>query len=171
MRILLAILAVLLMTADVNAGRWGWGWGCRGYRCRTVTRTVIRTNCYRPWVPPHHHHPAPHCHGGVCPAPAPTPPHPTPAPTPSPHPPKPSPKKPTSVLIPGSDQARCQAEASYMARHNIRGHVGGVIGRFEGCGWSSGGTPGTCTPGYNMRLTGDAVASSQYGTFRVRSWR
>lgn len=76
-----------------------------------------------------------------------------------------------SVGFHGSDQARCEQEAAYMARHNIKGHVGGVIGRFEGCGWSSGGTPGTCTPSRGMTLTGDAIRCSQYGCFRVRSWR
>jgi hypothetical protein len=70
------------------------------------------------------------------------------------------------------DQVRCQQEANLMASRGIRGHVGGVIGRFEGVGWSSGGgMPSTCTPSYRMTLTGDAIARSQYGTFRVRSWR
>lgn len=71
----------------------------------------------------------------------------------------------------GTDQQRCQAEANYMAARGIRGHVGRTIGRFEGCGWSTGGTPSTCVPGRSMRLTGDAIARSRFGVFRVRSWR
>lgn len=71
----------------------------------------------------------------------------------------------------GSDQRRCEQEAAYMAAHGIRGHVGGTIGRFEGCGWSSSGTPGTCTPSYQMRLTGDATVCNGTGCYRVRSWR
>ena len=45
-----------------------------------------------------------------------------------------------------------------MASRNIRGHVGGTIGAFEGVGWSTGGTPNTCTPSRPMRLTADAIA-------------
>ena len=80
----------------------------------------------------------------------------------------------TSTIAPaGSDQARCQAEANYMAARGIRGHVWGCIGNFEGCGWTSNpnGTPGTCTPRRRMTLTGDAIARSHHGAFRVRSWR
>jgi hypothetical protein len=71
-----------------------------------------------------------------------------------------------------TDQQRCQAEADYMAANNIRGHVWGTIGRFEGVGWGNSPTCKTCTPSYNMTLTGDASAQSNNGTwYRVRSWR
>ena len=65
-----------------------------------------------------------------------------------------------------TDQEKCEAEARYMAEHGIRGHVGPLIGDFEGCGWTGPGCP-TCVPGGGMRLTGDA----QVGNYRVRSWR
>ena len=71
----------------------------------------------------------------------------------------------------GSDQQRAQAEANYMARNGIRGHVGGLIGNFEGVGWSSSGTPSTCTPGRSMTLTADAIAYGSGGVYRVRAWR
>jgi hypothetical protein len=71
----------------------------------------------------------------------------------------------------GSDQQRAQAEANYMARNGIRGHVGGQIGMFEGCGWSTGGTPPTCTPSRSMNLTADATAYGSGGVYRVRAWR
>lgn len=71
----------------------------------------------------------------------------------------------------GDDQARAQAEANYMAAHGIRGHVGGLIGRFEGVGWATGGMPNTCTPGYAMTLTADAIAHGPGGVYRVRAWR
>ena len=71
----------------------------------------------------------------------------------------------------GTDQQRAQAEADYMARNGIKGHVGGQIGSFEGCGWSSGGMPGTCTPGTGMTLTADAIAHGRDGVYRVRAWR
>ena len=71
----------------------------------------------------------------------------------------------------GTDQQRCLQEASLMASRGIRGHVGGLIGAFEGCGWGAQNCA-TCTPGRGMRLTGDA---SVYGVggiwYRVRSWR
>lgn len=71
-----------------------------------------------------------------------------------------------------TDQARCEAEARYMAARGIRGHVGPNIGNFEGVGWGFSSRPATCTPGRAMRLTGDAVAQSTNGTwYRVRSWR
>ena len=76
-----------------------------------------------------------------------------------------------STAIRADDQAACQREADHMARYHIRGHVFGLIGRFEGCGWGRG-TPGTCTPYYRMTLTGDATATAANGErFRVRSWR
>ena len=71
----------------------------------------------------------------------------------------------------GTDQQRAQAEANYMARTGNRGHVGGQIGMFEGCGWSTGGTPSTCTPSRPMRLTADAIARGPGGLYRVRAWR
>ena len=71
-----------------------------------------------------------------------------------------------------SDQDRCQAEADHMAANNITGHVWGVIGSFEGVGYGSSPNCNTCTPGNNMRLTGDASAQGRNGKwYRVRSWR
>ena len=70
-----------------------------------------------------------------------------------------------------NDQYQCQQEAEYMARYGIKTHVWGTIGNFEGCGWSSYGTPNTCTPRRRMRLTGDAIARGRDGWYRVRSWR
>lgn len=71
-----------------------------------------------------------------------------------------------------SDQERCQAEANYMAAHNISGHVWGTIGNFEGVGYGSSPNCNTCVPNSNMRLTGDASAQGSNGRwYRVRSWR
>jgi hypothetical protein len=78
----------------------------------------------------------------------------------------------SSIGNSSSDQDRCQAEANYMAANRISGHVWGCIGNFEGVG--VGGSPNcnTCTPGNNMRLTGDASAQDNNGRwYRVRSWR
>lgn len=70
-----------------------------------------------------------------------------------------------------TDQQRCEAEARYMVARNIRGHVGPVIGRFEGVGFG-GRNCSTCVPRGRMVLTGDAVAQYSDGTWcRVRSWR
>ena len=72
----------------------------------------------------------------------------------------------------GDDQSRCQAEADYMARNRITGHVWGVIGSFEGVGYGSSPNCNTCVPSSNMRLTGDASAQDSSGKwYRVRSWR
>lgn len=74
--------------------------------------------------------------------------------------------------IAGDDQSRCQAEADYMARNNITGHVWGVIGSFEGVGYGGGPNCYTCVPSSNMILTGDASAQGRNGMwYRVRSWR
>jgi len=71
-----------------------------------------------------------------------------------------------------SDQERCQAEAEYMAKHNIRGHVGVTIGNFEGVGYGLNRNAQTCTPRKPMRLTGDASVRGANGIwYRVRSWR
>lgn len=71
-----------------------------------------------------------------------------------------------------SDQERCQAEANYMATHNISGHVWGTIGNFEGVGYGNSPNCNTCVPSHNMTLTGDASAQSNSGRwYRVRSWR
>lgn len=71
-----------------------------------------------------------------------------------------------------TDQERCQREADYMAARGIRGHVGPVIGRFEGVGYGASSNCSTCQPRGRMVLTGDAVARMQNGMFvRVRSWR
>jgi len=70
----------------------------------------------------------------------------------------------------GTDQQKCQIEAQYMHDNNIHGHVFGVIGTFEGCGWGGKYTNwATCTPNARrgLVLTGDA----RVGNFRVRSWR
>lgn len=76
----------------------------------------------------------------------------------------------------GDDQARCQQEANIMASRRFTGHVGGTIGRFEGVGFGSSPTCGTCTPErygfHGLRLTGDASACDSSGRwYRVRSWR
>ena len=74
--------------------------------------------------------------------------------------------------ISGDDQARCQQEANIMAARRFCGHVGAVIGRFEGVGVGSSPNCNTCTPGSGMRLTGDAAAQGSDGRwYRVRSWR
>ena len=71
-----------------------------------------------------------------------------------------------------TDQERCQAEAEYMAKHDARRHVAGVIGNFEGVGWSTSSQPSTCTPRRRMKLTGDAIVKGKNNTYyRVRSWR
>lgn len=71
-----------------------------------------------------------------------------------------------------NDQERCQAEADHMAANNIKGHVWGTIGGFEGVGYGSSPHCVTCTPSYNMTLTGDASARGRNGVwYRVRSWR
>jgi len=78
----------------------------------------------------------------------------------------------SSASFSGSDQERCQQEADYMAAHGISGHVGSCIGSFEGVGYGSSPNCNTCTPGSNMRLTGDASARGRNGMwYRVRSWR
>jgi hypothetical protein len=70
-----------------------------------------------------------------------------------------------------TDQQRCESEARYMVARNIRGHVGPVIGRFEGVGFG-GYNCSTCTPRRGMALTGDARAQYPDGSWcRVRSWR
>jgi hypothetical protein len=71
-----------------------------------------------------------------------------------------------------SDQDLCQAEANYMATHNISGHVWGTIGKFEGVGYGHSPNCNTCVPSSKMTLTGDASAKSSNGIwYRVRSWR
>ena len=78
----------------------------------------------------------------------------------------------TSSLNHGSDQERCQAEAEYMARNGIMGHVGSCIGRFEGVGYGGSPNCNTCTPSSRMTLTGDASVRGRNGMwYRVRSWR
>jgi hypothetical protein len=78
----------------------------------------------------------------------------------------------TTNIVSGNDQERCQAEANHMAANNITGHVWGTIGNFEGVGYGSSPNCNTCTPGNNMRLTGDASAQGRNGMwYRVRSWR
>lgn len=70
------------------------------------------------------------------------------------------------------DQSRCQAEADYMARNNITGHVWGTIGSFEGVGYGNSPNCNTCVPSRGMRLTGDASSQGRNGMwYRVRSWR
>lgn len=72
----------------------------------------------------------------------------------------------------GNDQERCQAEADYMAAHNITGHVWGTIGNFEGVGYGGSPNCNTCSPRSQMSLTGDASAQGRNGKwYRVRSWR
>lgn len=70
------------------------------------------------------------------------------------------------------DQSRCEAEANYMAKNNITGHVWGVIGNFEGVGYGGSPNCNTCVPNGNMTLTGDASTQGSNGMwYRVRSWR
>lgn len=77
-----------------------------------------------------------------------------------------------TMLNTSDDQSRCQAEADYMARNHITGHVWGVIGSFEGVGYGNSPNCNTCVPSSNMRLTGDASAQDNNGKwYRVRSWR
>ncbi len=78
----------------------------------------------------------------------------------------------TEAATSGSDQARCQAEADYMAANGITGHVWGCIGSFEGVGYGSSPNCQTCTPSGAMTPTGDASARGRNGMwYRVRSWR
>jgi hypothetical protein len=78
----------------------------------------------------------------------------------------------TNMVSSQDDQSRCQAEANYMASNRISGHVWGTIGSFEGVGVGYSPNCNTCTPGNNMRLTGDASAQDTSGRwYRVRSWR
>ena len=78
----------------------------------------------------------------------------------------------TYTSLPLTDQQRCEAEANYMARNRITGHVWGTIGRFEGVGFGYSPNCNTCSPGNSMTLTGDASAMDIYGRwYRVRSWR
>ena len=63
-----------------------------------------------------------------------------------------------------NDQGKCEIEAAYMHAHNINGHVFGVIGHFEGCGWDG---VNTCQPPSGYYLTGEA----RVGNKIVRSWR
>lgn len=78
----------------------------------------------------------------------------------------------TYSVVPSTDQQRCEAEANYMARNRISGHVWGTIGRFEGVGFGYSPNCNTCSPGNGMVLTGDASAMDSSGRwYRVRSWR
>lgn len=78
----------------------------------------------------------------------------------------------TYSFVPLTDQQRCEAEANYMARNRISGHVWGTIGRFEGVGFGYSPNCNTCSPGNGMILTGDASAMDSNGRwYRVRSWR
>lgn len=63
-----------------------------------------------------------------------------------------------------NDQGKCEIEAAYMHAHNINGHVFGLIGHFEGCGWDG---VNTCQPPRGYYLTGEA----RVGNKIVRSWR
>ncbi len=87
-------------------------------------------------------------------------------------------------------QQIAQSRADYMASRGYKGHPPKSAGNwlsvpgagFEGVGWRSRNTPhrsvGTCRPSGrsgphddNSRvLLGDAVAYSNYGSFRVRIW-
>lgn len=87
-------------------------------------------------------------------------------------------------------QQIAQSRADYMAARGYKGHPPKSAGNwlsvpgagFEGVGWRSRNTPhrsvGTCRPSGrsgphddNSRvLLGDAVAYSNYGSFRVRIW-
>jgi hypothetical protein len=70
-------------------------------------------------------------------------------------------------------QASAQAEAQVMASRNYKGHTQGNVAGvgFCGVGWSSSGTPSTCTPNSAMTLVADATVRGSDGWYRVRYWR
>jgi hypothetical protein len=73
-----------------------------------------------------------------------------------------------------NDQAKCQAEANFMAKHKWFAHCGPTIGKFEGVGWGKCEKPKTCEPDESrgLKVTGDATAKTADGIIvRVRSWR
>jgi hypothetical protein len=77
------------------------------------------------------------------------------------------------LMLPNNYQAEAQWEANYMAQRGIKGHVGRTIADFEGCGWSSHGTPPTCVPPdpWRYHLVADAIAQGRDGQYRVRAWK
>lgn len=75
------------------------------------------------------------------------------------------------IQIDPAVQTEAQREVALMARRGIRGHVGRTLGRFEGCGWSSGPNPPTCEPRRGMVLIAEATARGRGGYYRVRAWR
>ena len=71
-----------------------------------------------------------------------------------------------------TDQAKCQAEAAYMAAAGLAYHVGPNIGAFEGFGVGGSAACETCRPSWPATLTGDAASQATNGRwYRVRSWR
>ena len=72
-----------------------------------------------------------------------------------------------------SYQGWARTEATLMAQRNYRGHIQGVPAgaTFAGVGWSSGGTPSTCTPNSRKMLLGDSTVCTSAGCFRARVWR
>lgn len=70
-------------------------------------------------------------------------------------------------------QGLAQAEAQVMASRRYKGHTQGNVAGvgFCGVGWSSSGTPSTCTPGGSMTLVADATVRGADGYYRVRYWR
>ena len=70
-----------------------------------------------------------------------------------------------------ADQTECVRQAMFRARRGIRGHVGRVVGHFEGVGWSTSGVPPTCEAPRGYTLTGDVTVAGPRGNFRIRSWR
>jgi hypothetical protein len=72
------------------------------------------------------------------------------------------------------DQAAATQKIEYMVQNNIiNRHVGPMIGRFEGIGYST--SPNnirTCTPRQPMTLTADVVRRTRDGMYlRIRIWR
>jgi len=73
----------------------------------------------------------------------------------------------------GRFQQEAEWEAQQMASRGIKNHIRGVIPGvgFAGVGWSSGGTPSTCTPGRGGTCVADAIARGSDGLYRCRYYR
>jgi len=73
----------------------------------------------------------------------------------------------------GRFQQEAEWEAQQMASRGIKNHIRGTIAgvRMAGVGWSSGGTPSTCTPGRGGTCVADAIARGSDGLYRVRYYR
>jgi hypothetical protein len=72
------------------------------------------------------------------------------------------------------DQAAATRKIEYMVQNNIYNrHIGPMIGRFEGIGYSANPTNiRTCVPRQRMTLTADVVRRTRDGMYlRIRIWR